>query len=84
MTRRSKARPIKLLERELERDIDLILDQNSGNPAIAIAWLYTLTLNQGHNCISNLLFQRLMLDYLLSTECLALMTEDTFDPSKGF
>ena len=84
MTWRSAARPIKVLERELLKDIDMILDCNFQNPDILIAILYTLTLNQSHDCINDILFERIMLDYLLSDDCIKLMKMDEFDPTKGF
>ena len=44
--RKFKASPIKLLERELFKDIDIVLERNFKAPEVAIAILNCLTMNQ--------------------------------------
>ena len=80
----SLARPIKVLERELTADIDILLSKNFEKPSIAIALLYILTLNSSQNCIDKTLFEKLMVDYLLSDECIQIMKKNSFDPSKAY
>lgn len=82
--RKFKASPIKLLERELFKDIDIVLERNFKAPEVAIAILNCLTMNQQADCINSTLFQKLMLDYLLSAECVEVMKQTSFDPTKGF
>lgn len=79
----SEVRPIEMYEKQLIEDIDKLIEVNQDRPSVAITALYVLILNCKEDKINPDLFNKIVLDYMLSPHFEDLVDKQAIDASKA-